>query len=239
MENITKQFEEIYLPIKALVIYQSSSRENEQVFVEAYDMNKQGKPVNAHPLSMAEVTKLAESLNNGLELRNNYLQSSGLLPDNVIYINPSQNGFAVWYTPEQEVSLLFKDTLGIPSGEAYVPALLWKARKEELEVYALKNKAKPSAKTPLFCAPFFNLHANHKVCMGTVDTGMENILSLEDFISKWEQCFWNSYFSHMIAGVSPVKGNIVQLWQTLVNSHEKFPLDVLITANKTIKDLLV
>lgn len=239
MENITKLFEAIYLPVKALVIYQSSTREQEHVFVEAYDMNKQGKPVNAHPLSIVEIAKLAECLNTGLELRSNYLKSSSLLPDKVLYIYPSQNGFAVWYTPEQEVSLLFKDTLGIPSGKAYVPPLIWKAGKEELEIYAFKSKSKPSAKTPLFCAPFFNLHANHKVCMGSVDTDMENIHSLEDFIGRWEQCYWNSYFSHMIAGTSPVKGNIVQLWQALVNTHEKFPLDVLITANKTIKDLLV
>lgn len=239
MENITKQFEEIYLPVKALVIYQSSAREKEQVFVEAYDMNKHGRPVNAHPLSMLEVSKLAESLNTGLELRNNYLKSSGILPDKVLYINPSQNGFAVWYTPEQEVDLLFAEALNIPSGKAFVPPLIWKASKEELEVYAFKSKSKPVAKTSLFRAPFFNLHANHKVCMGTVNTGMENIQSLEDFVSRWEQCYWNSYFSHMIAGISPVKSNIVQLWQKLVDSHEKFPLDILCEANKTIKDLLV
>ncbi|HWB27500.1 MAG TPA: hypothetical protein VG738_18620 [Chitinophagaceae bacterium] len=238
MENITTHFNDIYLPVKALVIYQSSAQDNENVFVEAYDMNKQGKPVNAHPLSIIETMKLAESLNTGLQLRNNYLKSSGLLPDKVLYINPSQNGFAIWYTPEQEVELLFIDTLNIPSGKAFVPPLIWKAGKEELEIYAFKSKSKPAAKTTLFRAPFFNLHASHKVCMGTVDTGMENIHSLEDFIRRWEQCYWNSYFSHMLTGTSPVKGNIVQLWQTLMNGHEKFPLDVLITANKTIKDLL-
>jgi len=238
MENITALFNEIYLPKKALVLYQSE-RDNEQAYVEAYDFNSQGKPVNAHPLSVAETIQLAETLQSGTQLRNNYLKSKGLLPDKVLHIDTALSGHAVWHTPEQEVDLLFVGTLKIPSGKAFVPPLLWKANKTELSVYALKSPRKLNGNTPLFRAPFFNLHGDHKVCMGTVNINMEYVASLEDFMAQWEQYYWNSYFSHMIAGISPLKGNIVQLWQRHVNSGKKFPLDVLLPVNKTIKDVIV
>lgn len=238
MENITQIFNETYHPSKALLIYHTG-KETTQVYVEAYDINKKGKPVNAHPLSMLETQQLAESLNTGLELSNNYLKSSGILPDKVLHLNPSLNGFAIWFTPEQEVNLLFVETLGIPSGKAYVPPLIWKAGKDELEIYAVKNRQKPTLKTPLFRAPFFNLHTNHKVCMGTVETAIDSVNNLEDFLTRWEQCYWNSYFSHMIAGISPVKGNVVQLWQAQVNTHQKFPLDELVETGKTLKNLFI
>ena len=156
-----------------------------------------------------------------------------------LYIHPAAQGFAIWYTPEQEVDLLFTESLQVNSGKAFVPPLLWKADKNNLTLYALKDWHKPSLKAPLFRAPFFNLYHDNKVCMGTVDKGMENITCLEDFIARWEQCYWNSYFSHMIAGISPVKGNIIQLWQQQVNTGKRFPLNVLVAEGKTIKDLVV
>jgi len=238
MENIAALFNQTYLPKKALIIYQSEHN-GEHIYVEAYDMDRKGNPINAHPLSVKETVALAECLNTSAELKNNYLKSKGLLPDKVLYIHPAAQGFAIWYTPEQEVDLLFTESLQVNSGKAFVPPLLWKADKNNLTLYALKERYKPSLKAPLFRAPFFNLYHDNKVCMGTVDKGMENITCLEDFIARWEHCYWNSYFSHMIAGISPVKGNIVQLWQQQVNTGKKFPLTVLVAEGKTIKDLIV
>ena len=238
MENIAALFNETYLPKKALVIYQSGHND-EHVYVEAYDMDKKGNPINAHPLSVKETAALAESLNTSSELQNNYLKSNGLLPNKVLYINPAAQGFAIWFTPEQEVGLLFRESLRIDSGKAFVPPLVWKADKNNLSLYAVKDRKKPTPKTPLYRAPFFNLYNDSKVCTGTVDMGMEKTTCLEDFIARWEHCYWDSYFSHMIAGISPIKGNIVQLWQQQVNTGKKFPLNVLVSEGKTIKDLIL
>lgn len=238
MENIAALFNETYLPKKALVIYQSGDS-NEHVYVEAYDMDKKGKPINAHPLSVKETAALAESLNTSTELKNSYLKSRGLLPGKVLYINPAAQGFAIWFTPEQEVGLLFRESLQIDSGKAFVPPLVWKADKNGLSLYAVKDRKKPTLKTPLCRAPFFNLYNDSKVCMGTVDMGMDKIACLEDFTARWEQNYWDSYFSHMIGGVSPINGNIVQFWQQQVNSKRKFPPAILKTEGKTINDLIV
>lgn len=238
MENITGIFNETFLPVKALVVYQSQQDEG-HVYVEAYDIGSNGKPVNAHPLSLKETIALAESLNTSSELKNNYLKSKGLLPDKALYIHPSAQGFAIWHTPGQEVDLLFKESLQIPCGKAFAPPLIWKADKNGLQLYAVKTDGRPTIKTPLFQAPFFNLYGDGRVCMGTVDVGIDKIDCLEDFMAAWERCFWGSYFSHLIGEISPIEGNIVQLWQQQVNTQRKFPLDVLKVTDKTIKDLIV
>lgn len=236
MENITDIFKDTYSPKKALLIYQSA-RKSDGTYVEAFDINSKGNPINAHPLSLMETIALAESLNTSTGLQTNYLQSIGLLPAKVLHLQQAAQGYAIWHTPEQEVNLLFTESLHIPCGKAHVPPLLWKANKSTLYLYAIKER-KPTLKTPLFKAPFFNLHEDGSVCMGTVDTGMDEVKNLEDFIATWERCYWNSYFSHLIAGISPVKGNIVQLWQKLVNSSRKFPLEVLTETGQTLKNLI-
>jgi PRTRC genetic system protein B len=237
MENVTNIFSDVYLPKKALVVFQSEDND-QNVYIEAYDMSHNGKPINAHPLSVKETQLFAETLNSSVSLKNDWLKSKGLLPDKLLYVNPGLQGFAVWHTPEQQVDLLFKDALDIPCGKASVPPLVWKADKKNLYLYAIKTRSKPSLNTPLFFAPFFNVYGDSRVCMGTVDTGMDGINSLEDFIGAWERSYWGSYFSHMISEVSPIQGNIVQVWQEQLKTGQKFPLDKLKKDGKTINDIL-
>ena len=94
MENITAFFKEVYVPRKGLVIYQSEEK-NEQVYVEAYDVTASRKPINAHPLSVTEAASLANCFNTSTALNTSFTQSKGLLPSNVLYINPSNQGYAV------------------------------------------------------------------------------------------------------------------------------------------------
>ncbi len=131
MNNITREFEQIFAPYKALLFYKTLGEETE-IFTEAYDVGIDGYPINAHPLSIQESVALAQSLATSRELKNNYLQCKGLIPEKVIYLDLDFSGYAVWYTPAQIVQLLFKEHLGIASGKAYVPALIWKADKKTL-----------------------------------------------------------------------------------------------------------
>lgn len=238
MNNITALFQDIYLPEKAFIIYRSLKPEAAQIYVEAYDMDTNGRPINAHPLDIQESAILAQALDSSEELKRDFLKPKGLLPEKVLTINPSFNGYAMWYTPSQEVNLFFIKDLTIPCGKAKIPALLWKATKEQLYIYALKTVKKPTEKTALYHAPFFNVHENGNVCMGTVDIEIESRCFLEDFIRQWEAYFFDSNFSHLIGGHSSVNGNIVQLWQEQVNSNRDFPNEVLKKSNTTIKDLI-
>jgi len=238
MKNITHLQYDLFLPQKALIIYQSAADDKNDMYVEAYDMDKAGKPINAHPLSVQECAALAQALNQTPELSTGFLKPKGLLPETILYINPCQSAFAVWFTPGREASLLFKNELGIPSGTAIVPAMIWKATKHDLYVYAVKDGTKPQENTPLYHAPFFNIYKDGKVCMGTVNVEIDTRCSLEDFISQWEQYFYNSYFSHLIGGFIPAGQNIVQLWQGLIHTQKPFPEKVLVKNGQTLKDIL-
>jgi PRTRC genetic system protein B len=248
MMNVSEDYNTQYKPIKALLIYQTernthkeeyagSENDNQQIYVESYDIGKEGNPINAHPLSMAEMVSLSLLFQSTQELRSNYLKSKGVLPNKVLYLNAQTSGFAVWYTPPQEVSLYFVPGLKIPNGKAKIPALVWKATKDSLNVYAVKGKAKPNEKTPLCHAPFFNIHDNGNVCMGTVNIEIDRFTSLESFMSKWETYFFNSYFSHTI-GNHVKSEDLVALWQSQLSSGRDFPQDQLTKHHLSIKSLL-
>jgi PRTRC genetic system protein B len=244
MKNVSQSFNEQYSPVKALLIYQSAEQETEngnspvaEIYVESYDIGKQGNPINAHPLTVKEMTALSELLQATQELKNNYLQCRGVLPPKLIYVHTENNGYAIWYTPPQEVSLFFTDGLGIPSGKTQIPALLWKATKERLQVFALKGKAKPTAVTSLYYAPLFNLSQDGSVCMGTVNINIDRQTCLEDFMAQWESYFFNSYFTHTLGNHRYCKSNIVELWKEQATGRG-FPQDELIKNGRTLKDLI-
>lgn len=237
MKDITATFGTLYHPLKAFVIYQQDTSDK-NIYVEAYDMDKNGYPINAHPLSVHESTNLANALDTSEELKRNFLKPSGLLPKNILYLNPDQNGYAIWHTPSQKVDLFFVEHLGIPNGRASLPPLLWKASKNTLWIFAMDSDTNINELTNLSHAPFFNLYQDGRVCMGSVSVNIKADCLLEEFIALWEQYFYNSYFSHLIAEKSPVKGNIIQLWQGLVGSRKQFPIKSLIKNGLTIKKLL-
>lgn len=245
MENITHLFDDYYIPEKALLIYrchdrkEEGNRSEESIYAESYDINKDGNPINAHPLTQKEMFALSQIFQSCKELKRTYLKSKGILPANVLQINTQGKGSVCWYTPAQEANLLFTAALGIPSGKANIPALVWKASREQLSIFAIKGNKKPSASMPLYHAPFFNVHANGNVCMGTVDVDIPGDTCLEEFIKYWEDYFWNSYFSHMMEGFNPVNGNMVLLWKQLVKTREDFPATSLKKTNYTIQNCLV
>jgi PRTRC genetic system protein B len=144
------------------------------------------------------------------------------------------------FAPELVVSLPRNQVvwfIRISSGEAFVPGMIWKAGKDGVLVFACKGKDRPKEQMPLFHAPFFNINYNGAVCMGNVCIEMEGTTNLEEFMFKWEQYFFNSYFSHTLQGGSIIDGNIVQLWQGLLESGDKFPEGVLKLSGYKLADL--
>lgn len=235
MKNINGTFDATYNPFKALIFYQSSK--DESFYVEGYDMDDLGKPINAHPLTLSESRTLSEALANSDELKQGFLQCRSILPPEVLFINSDHDGFAVWYTQSRKVSLSFKNELSIKDGRANVPALLWKASKDRMSVWALAKDERPTLRTVLYHAPFFNVYQNAEVCMGNVNIEICNDCTLEEFMPLWENYFFNSAFSHLLGDSSPIKINIVQLWQSLIESDKPFPIKVLKKHPKLLKDI--
>jgi PRTRC genetic system protein B len=248
MKNITQQFNSGFEPFKALLIYRYDKaeeinqfqREEKQteIYVESYDIGRNGKPINAHPLNEKEVSALSDLLQTTQEAKSGYLKSRALLPSTILYVNQQVNGYAIWYTPPQEVNLFFVDGLQIPSGRFYVPAMLWKANAENLSVYGLTGKAKPNEKTKLCHAPYLNIYGSGQVCMGTVQINIEKSTCLEEFTKTWEQYFFNSNFSHSISGNNSTKSNTTELWRSLAGTGKPFPQEELIKTSFTLKSII-
>jgi PRTRC genetic system protein B len=245
VKNITEQFNQGFEPYKALLIHRFQLKQDgshnvaeTQVYVESYDIGKNGKPINAHPLTITEMKALSDLLRSTEELKGGYLKSKGIMPSKILYVNQQSNGYAIWYTPPQEVKLFFVDGLKIPTGFANIPAMLWKASAEKVMVYALKGKAKPTLHTPLYHAPYLNIYANGNVCMGTVSIQIERDTCLEDFMAKWETYFFNSYFSHSINGNSSTQTDTPELWRSLIGTGKPFPQDELKKNGYILKKLI-
>ena len=239
MKDITQNFGTLYHPKTALIFYQTDER-NPNTYVEHFEMDKNGNPINAHPLTEREAKALAKSLNltTKKEKKQEFLKPKGILPTHILHLNPSENGSVIWYTKAGKRQLYFSENLEIPNGTAEVPALIWLATQRSLKVFALSSNRRPTEKTSLFYAPFFNVYENGNVCMGTVNIDIQNSASVEEFIQAWESYFFNSYFSHLLGKQNPIKGNCVSLWKNLVGTDNSFPKEVLKNANRILKNLL-
>lgn len=239
MKDIKQDFGMLYRPTSALVFYQSDER-NKDTYAEHFDMDKNGNPINAHPLTEREAKVLAKALtlNTKKEKSQEFLKPKGILPTNILHINPSENGSVMWFTKSMKRQLYFTENLEISNGIAEVPAMLWLANKRSLAVFALTSNRRPTEKTKLYHAPFFNVYENGKVCMGTVDVNIQKSASVEEFTEKWENYFFNSYFSHLMNEHNPINGNCVNLWKSLINTEKSFPKETLKNVNRTLKNLL-
>ncbi|CAD0002298.1 PRTRC system protein B [Flavobacterium salmonis] len=237
LNDITENFGTLYHPKSALVFYETKGTDT-NMYVEHFDMDKNGNPINAHPLTVKEASVLAKSLQTHEEKSKAFLKPKGILPTNILHINPSEKGTVLWYTKAQERQLFFVNGLDISSGMSYVPPMVWYANKNSLCVFALASERRPTEKTPLYYAPFFNVYENGNVCMGTVSIDIKNSVSVEEFTTAWEHYFFNSYFSHLLGNYNPIKGNCATLWKNLIGTDKTFPKEVLKPNNKTLKNLI-
>lgn len=235
MKDITNSFRSYFYPTTALVFYQNDGALNE-TYVEHFDM-EDGKPVNPHPLSAEEAKRLATALQVD-EDKINLLKSDGILQNNILSFDAKKSAI-IWHTKSQLKQLHFSDGLGIKSGKANVPTLVWKADKDSLQIFALASNRKPTPNSDLYYAPFFNIYQDGSVCMGTVSINTYETGSVKELMSLWENYFFNSYFSHLMADHNPVDGNCVLLWESLIDTDKLFPTDMLIKTNKKLKDVLL
>lgn len=236
MNDITENFGTLYHPKSALVFYQTKET-NTDTYVEFFDINKQGNPTNAHPLTVKEANRLAKALKTAKQEKEPCLKPDGIIGNHILHLD-AVKGKAVWFTKAGQRELYFTENLGIPKGKANVPGLLWVASRTSLAVFALGSNRRPTERTKLYNAPFFNVYEDGYVCMGTVDVQIKKAASLEEFTTAWENYFLNSYFSHLMPDYNPIKGNCVSLWESLVNTDVAFPSEVLKTSKITLKDII-
>lgn len=133
MKDVMENIGTLYHPKTALVFYEAKGM-NAEVYVEYFDMDKNGNPINAHPLTIKEAQRLSKALDTAREGCKAFLKPKGIIASNILYTDPSENGFVMWFTKATCKNLFFVEGLGISNGMAGVPALLWIANKEKLHV---------------------------------------------------------------------------------------------------------
>lgn len=237
MHDITSQFSNFYRPQTALIFYQHAQRQDD-FYVESYQIDpKTNQPVNAHPLSVDEATALGKRLNSDHAKFGRFLTSDGILPENVLYVNPRDEGMAIWYTRPSRQTLHFSPSLNMPEGKASVPALLWKATRTRLTIFALSGNKRPTSRTPLFHAPLFNTSLDGSVCIGDVKMPNLDNASLKEFMQAWHNFYFNSRFSHL-NGHLPANVDVKKLWRDLIETDAPFPNTVLLSTNRTLSTIL-
>ena len=94
MNDITNKYGTLYYPKSALVFYETKGTETD-MYVEHFDMDSNGTPVNAHPLTVKEAEILAKALQTNEERSRAFLKPKGILPTNILHVNPSDKGAVI------------------------------------------------------------------------------------------------------------------------------------------------
>ena len=233
MNDLTKLISDCYSPFKAILFYRDA---NDSFYLESYDIDNNGMAINAHPLSLKESAEIADALGNSRELKNGYLNGASLLPRNILHMD--KDGGVVWHTSSKKVNLFFHADLGISDGMTYVPPMIWKADKNLLHVWAVRNNKRPCEETLLYHAPFFNVYDMGNVCMGTVRKQIPSDCSLEQFMSLWEKFFFNSTFTHTIRNGTVSGEELGKFWKRQIQSVEKFPVAKLKKCGLKLREVL-
>lgn len=240
MKDITSAFYDDYQPSQILVFYENKLSDEPQHYTELFDVDTGGLPVNARAITENESARLGKILLMGGQSASSmsFVESRGIIPESILHIAVFPDPVVIWQTPAMRERIIFSDHLPVKSGHVFVPPLLWKATSKNLSLWALTDNKRASLDTKLYHAPFFNLWENGSVCMGTVRIDIPRDCCLEEFTSKWQRYFFDSKFDHLLGLDTSTKKNIVQLWQELVNTEKKFPVEHLKQTSLTLKNIL-
>lgn len=148
----------------------------------------------------------------------------------------------VWWKPAGQAVMFFSDRGGDPmlrklNGKKYPhPPLVFKTSGSNLWIRALGANQRPTEKSPLYLAPYWNCYDNGSVCTGTMKIPREkSVTAIED----WEQSFFRSEFTH--AGGAGKRtaypGGLLAMWQTLLGKLQ-FPVRYLVRVKQTVSEFV-
>jgi PRTRC genetic system protein B len=167
----------------------------------------------------------------------------GFLPETVL----CQHGdLLLWWAPPARRHIVLRvdaahaEALGgAERGEAVPhPGLVFAASGRAWQVWAVKGRRRPTPKTPLFQAPYFNVDGAGRICQGNVPVPDGTTV---DRLGAWNDAFWHSTFTH-----PNVRGPLVRypggahvFWRDLLDQRfQRFPERVLVDASTTLGALI-
>ena len=214
----------------ALIVY-TNDEGTDGVVMQHQLSEKKGK------LSMAEGHPVTRSTIDTL-LSLNAMQTLQYVPEQVVAVGT--NALA-WVQERQPRHLLFHGArdpavAALDNQSFEQPRLLFIGRGLGLSVYALRGTERPSARTALYFAPYFNVFSNHQVCSGSMTR--PSSLTPEQ-TGAWSESFFRSNFTH--GGDSNKRwaypGTYRELWEA-VRAAGEFKDEWLVPAGVTLEEAL-
>lgn len=207
----------------ALVVYKGRNL----TYIEQTDI-VDGKPGASKPLSV-EAAKLIFS--NILASESGMIEAKGLVPRNVLFLDIKVGDFTVvWYRKSEIRTLKFDKGLKMPDYTIKVPAMIYKATRNKLSVWAIKDTKVPREKTELFEAPYPNVYSGGSVCLGNTKNNIPSITNVQQIIAEYEKAFWYSEFTN--------NNNYLKEWKQIIKSKTTHFNYVLIPTKLTLKNII-
>lgn len=180
-----------FTPETGMVVYRRDSK----FYVQVHEIIKTGDNKftwgEGKPFQKEQLQDLALSIK-----KENFssLKLKYFLPENVLYYQPGIINKFMWFIEPQKCGIVFAPELKLKSGYFKMPGLIMAVSGDDLTIFAYKGKLRPTQKTELFNAPFYNIYEDGKVCMGTISEARKRHY-LHEEIDRWDRRFFGGRFT--------------------------------------------
>lgn len=163
--------------------------------------------------------------------------SLAYLPPELLYCGPN---LLVWWARPATRYLWFRaPELGSSERGARValPGTVFLADARGCKVWAVKGAGRPTPKTALWHAPFFNVAEDGSICWGNVNLPP----AAPERIAEWTTAFFTSYFTHPNAAGKVVRhaGGAYGFWRAMLDGeYRRFPASVLLPTGLALSELV-
>lgn len=212
-----------FVPVLGVIVHKESESGNHYLQVHSIASSEEkfvwgeGKPFQKEQLQELAIALRNEQLST--------IKLKGILPENLLYYQPAFNGTAyAWYLMPDHYHLCFnKKQIKHLDGKYKMPGLVLGVCDNDIYIYAFKGKEKPTGKTELFNAPFYNVYEDGEVCMGNISEFKKKEF-LHEEISRWERRFFGGRFTDAHGEDQKLaKGYTLESLYKLLKSGKQFP----------------
>jgi PRTRC genetic system protein B len=215
---------------QAVLLYQDGSR----AFATLHEVKHRQNQAPYLSAGQSVTTGFLEMLAKGMGAS----MAAEVLPEYVLARTP---GLVAWWSRARPRLMFFgaenKETAAL-NGKMYPhPALVFMTQGRELFVRALAENRRPSAKTQLCNAPYWNTDAHGRVCLGSMrvpdDAGVASL-------AGWENAYFASEFTHPSGAVrlTTHPGGFLDLWSGLARRKRAFPVKFLAESKQTLQEFV-
>lgn len=150
------------------------------------------------------------------------------------------DGYLAWWCPPGHRQVWFRTKhalLGNRTGVTPHPGLVFMVHEDAAQpwvVFAVRGAERPTAETPLFQAPYFNVNGAGAICTGNVDLPKGPLATQPQ---AWSDVFFRSYFTHpnKHQGLVRYRTGSYAFWKMLLDGRCKsFPDERLVPAKATV-----